>query len=58
MLVLSTFTPDEFCAALQRRERSALLAELHVRLLRGLLSDYATLRLKRQVRSHRLANIT
>ena len=50
LLTLSSFSPDEFCEAVQRKERSTLLAELHVRLLKGLLSDFATLRVKRQVK--------
>ena len=48
VLQLSSFTPDAFCAAIQRTEPSTLLSELHVRLLRGLLSEYAALRIKHQ----------
>ena len=48
LLHLTPFTLDEFCAALQRPTPSVLLAELHTRLLRGLLSDAETLRQKWQ----------
>jgi hypothetical protein len=48
LLHLTPFTLDDFCAALQRPTPSVLLAELHTRLLRGLLSDVETLRDKWQ----------
>ena len=41
---------DDFCKHLQRQERSVLLAEVHVRLLRSLLSNIHELRDKHQVR--------
>jgi hypothetical protein len=43
-LVLTPFSPEMLCAALQRPGESVLLGELHVRLLRTLLAEFESLR--------------
>ena len=51
VLAIFPVNVDVFCAHIQRQERSVYLAELHVRLLRSLLSNVQRLRDEHQVRS-------